>query len=117
SVCTHLARDGEEGVWKIDHDARDGDLGCDVILIRVRSDDERLLRLACCAEHAEPRGIGILKDHVGVAADLGECLLASRAHVVPVADVRRQYRDLWIHHASTAAERGEVLAYRWKPSA
>jgi hypothetical protein len=31
-----------------------------------------------------------LEDDVGVATNLGERLLASRAHVIPVADVRRQ---------------------------
>src|SRR5688500_5935999 len=110
----HLSRDGEQRVRQIDHDARDGDLRRDVVLIRVRADDQRLLRLTRGAKHAESGGVGVLEDDVGVSTYLRERLLASRTDVIPVADVRRQYRDRGIHRFRAASEGGEALSNRRK---
>src|ERR1043166_4069495 len=64
------ARNREESVGQIDDDAADGDLRGDGVLIGIRADDERLLRLARGLKDAESRGVGVLEDDVGALLDL-----------------------------------------------
>ena len=64
------ARDDEERVGEIDHDAGDGHLGGDVVLIRVRAEHEHALRFARRLEDAETRGVRVLEEDVDAAMDL-----------------------------------------------
>ena len=65
--------------------------GATAFWLELEPTTQRLLRFARRLEDAEPRGVGVLEDDVGAAADLRERLLLARAHVIPVADVRREH--------------------------
>ena len=73
---------------QIDDNAAQCNLWSDAILVGVRADHVRRFRLACGLKHTEAGCIRILKNDICPAADLCQCLLLSRAYIVPITDVR-----------------------------
>ena len=71
----YLLCDREKRERQVDHDASERDVWRDVVLIGVRSDDERSRLFARGLKHTQPGGVGVLKNHVDAARELGERLL------------------------------------------
>src|SRR5262245_4442390 len=105
--------DGQQGEWEIDHDTAECDLRGAGILVGIRANDERILALACRLEHAKSSGIGVLKNDVDTARELGECLLLSGADVIPVPDVRRDDADRRIDGVRSFLERAKAFDH-WR---
>src|SRR5689334_7293332 len=110
----NLTRDGKKRVWQVDRDTAKGDFRRERVLVRVRAEYVGIARLANGLKNPQPRGIGVLENHIDAAGQLRECLFFARTDVIPISDVAGDHLCAGVHAMNAVGKCVEALSNRWQ---
>jgi len=111
SAAALAAAGTREARGQVDHHTADDHVRGHIVLVGVGAEGIHALFLRRLKD-AQPCGVGILKDDVHAPRDLRERLFLAGAHIIPVADVRRNDFNLGIDRLRATGKGFEAGLHR-----